>query len=658
MRRPVLLFAFSMFTAWVSAQSPTVIDSLLARVDTTRNDTDQLALCFTLGQQLFRTPAGKAWNDRAMALADGLMLSADTVVATTAAGYLAAAQCNAGLFRWYAGDINDALTLFSRSAAYWEQHHDTSTHAILMNNIGMLYEDIEDRKNSLRYYKRSIREALSVNDRENAAHTSLLVSDVLCDANELDSAWHYARLARAAGDSVLAWNAVQIMAQIQEKKGLPSQARALFAQSLRMLEGAGGNVNWPFTFAYLRKARFHLRQSEPDSALSAAKTCVALAEARDLQHQLCRCAFLAGSIQKRLGDLRGARASLERGMAVAKRIGVTGRTSDEFNVVTGSALLSEVYAALGEPSLALDMAAYNRLMRDSVEHMGDRKSLYLFAFGEQQMADSMAYARKSLLERFEFQQQVERERTRRNIFLFSGLGLLVFGIVIFRQRHRVQKALRRSDELLLNILPLAIAEELKAKGEAEAKQIEQVTVLFTDFKGFTTMSEQLSPKELVRDIHECFSAFDRIAEKRCIEKIKTIGDAYMAAGGLPTPNTTHALDVVKAALEIRDFIAEGKAHKMAAGLPYFEIRIGIHTGPVVAGIVGVKKFAYDIWGDTVNTASRMESSGEVGQVNISQATYALVKNEPGLTFTPRGKVQAKGKGEMEMYFVRRSGEDA
>jgi adenylate cyclase len=203
-----------------------------------------------------------------------------------------------------------------------------------------------------------------------------------------------------------------------------------------------------------------------------------------------------------------------------------------------------------------------------------------------------------------------------------------------------------------------VAEELKAKGTAEAVQIDHVTVLFTDFKGFTALSELVTPKQLVKDLHECFSAFDRICETHGLEKIKTIGDAYMAAGGLPVPNATHATDAIAAALEMRDFIAEGKARKIADGQPFFEIRIGIHTGPVVAGIVGVKKFQYDIWGDTVNTASRMESSGEVGQVNISESTQERVKNEPGLTFTPRGKVKAKGKGELEMFFVERSNDEA
>ncbi len=228
--------------------------------------------------------------------------------------------------------------------------------------------------------------------------------------------------------------------------------------------------------------------------------------------------------------------------------------------------------------------------------------------------------------------------------------------VVMQRTEELRAEKQRSDGLLLNILPEEVAEELKAKGEADAKQFDSVTVLFTDFKGFTALSEKMGPKELVHDLNECFSAFDLICQKHGIEKIKTIGDAYMAVGGLPVPNTTHAMDALQAALDILGYVDREKERKKKAGLPYFEIRIGIHTGPVVAGIVGVKKFQYDIWGDTVNTASRMESSGEVGKVNVSGATYALVREqaESLFDFTPRGKVLAKGKGALEMHFVRRS----
>ena len=320
-------------------------------------------------------------------------------------------------------------------------------------------------------------------------------------------------------------------------------------------------------------------------------------------------------------------------------------------------MISESYLALGLFDQASAHLKARMTIKDSLLNLEKVKSLTEM----QEKYESEKKAKEILglkAENLESELAQARVKRTRNIYLFSGIGvLLAAGGLWSRLRyvHRAKAAIQKekdiSEGLLLNILPQEVAAELKQKGEAEARLIDEVTVLFTDFKGFTAMSEKLSPKELVRDIHECFSAFDRIMERHGMEKIKTIGDAYMAAGGLPVPNTTHAGDAVRAALELRDFIEQGKHDKMARGLPFFEVRIGIHTGPVVAGIVGVKKFAYDIWGDTVNTASRMESSGAPGRVNISQSTHALIKQDAAFRFEHRGRVQAKGKGELEMWFV-------
>lgn len=219
-------------------------------------------------------------------------------------------------------------------------------------------------------------------------------------------------------------------------------------------------------------------------------------------------------------------------------------------------------------------------------------------------------------------------------------------------RKQIEEEKHRSDELLLNILPEQTASELKEKGSVNAKKYDIVTVMFTDFKDFTKASENLDPEKLVVEIDTIFRAFDSIISKYPIEKIKTIGDAYMCAAGLPVKNSTHAYDIVAAAKDILQYIENYKYQKQQLGLPFFEIRIGVHTGPVVAGVVGIKKFSYDIWGDTVNIASRMESSGDVGKINISSSTYSQVKDRYGCTY--RGKITAKNKGEVDMYFIERA----
>ncbi|MFN0036193.1 MAG: adenylate/guanylate cyclase domain-containing protein [Saprospiraceae bacterium] len=215
------------------------------------------------------------------------------------------------------------------------------------------------------------------------------------------------------------------------------------------------------------------------------------------------------------------------------------------------------------------------------------------------------------------------------------------------QNILIQEERRKSDGLLLNILPEEIAAELKASGQATPRLYESATVLFSDFVNFTRLSATLTPEQLIDELNECFLAFDEICERNGLEKIKTIGDAYMCAGGLPVPNETHAADAVRAALEMSAWLEQRKHERPDTHLT--EMRIGVHTGPVMAGVIGKKKFAYDIWGDAVNLAARLEEHGEPGQVNISAATKEAVKHL--YTAAHRGKKQVHNKGMVDMYFI-------
>jgi len=296
------------------------------------------------------------------------------------------------------------------------------------------------------------------------------------------------------------------------------------------------------------------------------------------------------------------------------------------------------------------------------------KVIQLQNLTEAQMIDSIVKAQqereiqtqKARLAEAELSQK-QSENLRNILAMLVGFVLLL--AMLFYARFRAKKRTanelttknilieeekKHSDNLLLNILPPAIAQELKARNKVAARKYDQATVMFTDFIGFTKIAERLSPEMLVEELDFCFSNFDRIIEKYKIEKIKTVGDAYICASGLSDMNASPS-DMVKAALEIQDFLQHVKAERMDQGLPYFEARVGIHTGPVVAGVVGAKKFVYDIWGDTVNTAARMEESCEPGHVNVSEDTYWLAKYE--FEWQHRGKIAAKNKGQMDMYYV-------
>jgi adenylate cyclase len=295
----------------------------------------------------------------------------------------------------------------------------------------------------------------------------------------------------------------------------------------------------------------------------------------------------------------------------------------------------------------------------------EAKNIAKLEFREKLKLDSLTNADKAYKTELKYELQLSKDKRDKNVLLSSALILFILSggfylrwrattkakNIIEFEKNIAEKERARSDHLLLNILPAEIAEELKNTGESAARQFDEVSILFTDFKDFTKHSAKLSATNLVHEINHCFEAFDGIMDKYGIEKIKTIGDAYMAAGGLPVPTKISVKNTVLAALEMQIFMIRRKNELETVGKSGFEMRVGIHTGPAVAGIVGVKKFQYDIWGDTVNTASRMESAGQVGKVNISQATYNLLKHDPQFSFESRGMIEAKGKGQMEMWFV-------
>jgi class 3 adenylate cyclase len=631
-------------------------DSLTALLDTTRKDTVQLQLLYSLQDYLWKTPVGDVRLDQMGALAKELLNDPREPVRKVARRRYKIYLNNKGVAHWRASRFTAGLRSYKELLRMQEVDGDTAGMALTYNNMGLLCRTAVDAELAVKHFRRSM-QLTDTSDKYSLLSLACYMARTYADQGVADSALAYADLTTelGRGQDTLKVYLILTKAEVYALLRRRPEAVALFKELYTLTRSRiDSDINGMHFIVIDGLSKLYRECDSLPQALAIEEERMSMAKRYDRPDQQLQGVLVTGVIHAEQGRTTQAARELEQAIELATVLGAA-----EVQKVAASTL-AIIYAQQGRYADAMDLLDLASAARDSLSAVGIRKELMTADFHQQQLADSLLQESDRADRERSNAYELAREHERKRTLGYSGAFLLLVALGIFSQlratirSHRViakEKAI--SERLLQNILPAEVAEELKTRGHADARHYEDTTVLFTDFKGFTAMSEQLSPKELIRDIHECFSAFDRITEKHGIEKIKTIGDAYMAAGGLPTPNTTHATNVIKAAFEMRDFIAEGKARKIAAGLPYFEIRIGIHTGPVVAGIVGVKKFQYDIWGDTVNTASRMESSGEVGQVNISGATYELVRNEPDLTFTPRGKVQAKGKGEMEMYFARK-----
>lgn len=526
---------------------------------------------------------------------------------------IASGHINMGIVYRVLGNQVNAIRHYELGLEQYERLGNKSGMAKTLNNLGNIYADLGDEK-AMDYYLKSVDLHEHIDDKNGLINPINNIGILFFEREDYPKALEYyskslelsIELNNKSGIAMCLNN----LGELYENKGDLALALKYYKDCLNISNELGHNYG--ITQSFINIARIFTKENSFKEAI------------------------------------RNCNQSYDRAKEM-KSIGLQKKACE---------CLYEAYKGMGNGAMALEFHEQMLVLNDSLQTEETAKKLQQMEFAKQVLADSLLQVEKDLQVEMVHQEEVRKKDRNRNLAVGAGIFFLVLSGGFYSRWRYVRKSKRiiekekdRSENLLLNILPHEIAEELKQKGSVDAQDFDQVSVLFTDFKGFTARSEKLTAKELVREINHCFEAFDHICGRYKIEKIKTIGDAYMAGGGLPVPSDDAVKNTVLAALEMQAFMEKRAGEKAATNEIPFEMRVGIHTGPVVAGIVGVKKFQYDIWGDTVNTASRMESSGAVGKVNISKDTYEIIKDDPQFSFVSRGKIKAKGKGEVEMFFV-------
>lgn len=493
------------------------------------------------------------------------------------------------------GELDEALEAYIKSGEAAGNANSSKREGITYGAIADIYSVSNNHNNAVLYYRKAISTLRQSDDSIALASNILNAGDEFLHRDMFDSAYAYFK------ESSLIFEKVDY---------LTGKAYSL------------GNIG----MVYANTGQRDLAEKNINEAITI------LSELEDY-YPICVYLTYMSDIYSEKGDESTALEYAFRSLQLAEVHGLKEQISN------ANLKLSELYEKSGNTAESLKYYKNHIAFRDSVNNL----------MSIQKMAD--------LRTDFEVaQKQAEVDmlnQAKRNtkivmigLIIIVFLGAIILGTLYWYYKN-IQIEKKRSEKLLLNILPFETAQELKLNGKVEAVKIDMVTVLFTDFVEFSVLAKNIESKRLVNSIDFYFKAFDEIITKYGLEKIKTIGDSYMCAGGLPLPDENHVVKIIKAAKEILAFVEQEKQNE--DGMPHFDVRIGLHTGPVVAGIVGIKKWQYDIWGDTVNIASRMESASLPGKINISETTYEEIKEDFPCTF--RGKIEMKNRGIMKMYFL-------
>ena len=630
----ILFYLLFIFPFGISAQQKKAVDSIKKNLSSNITDSGRVDILNILSKTYYKDNP-----DTSIKIALSAKQLAEKINYKPG---LSLALKQIGMVYYKQGKYIDAVKTWQQALDMYKSIGDKVGVANMLGNQGAIYFNQGDDAKSLELHLKSLKMSEEIGDTLRILTSLTNVGTIYLNkpatyTKALEFFLQSYKLSKTINDMYSIGTATANLGETYYKLGHDDTALLYLNESLKAYQS---KEDFPFSLNYI--GRVYTRKKQFDIAIEKHKEAFEISKNLDTRLDMTQSLVGLAQAYAAKGDIASSIEAYKQSIDVGKELNATTEIKDAYQG------LSKAYAQKSDFANAFYYQNLLLAIKDTIYNINTDKKLgtlqFTFDIEKKESQISLLNKDKEIQ-----QQQIRRQKIVRNGFIGGFTVVLLFATLFLMQRNKIKNEKKRSDELLLNILPEETAEELKATGTAKTKSFDSVSVLFTDFKNFTQASEILTPEELVAEINLCYSEFDRIITRFGIEKIKTIGDAYMCAGGLPATNSTHPFDVVAAGLEMVNFIERNKIERQEKGQPFFELRLGIHTGPVVAGIVGLKKFAYDIWGDTVNTASRMESSGHVGKVNISGTTYEIVKDK--FTCIHRGKIEAKNKGQIDMYFV-------